>query len=109
MQVSQVMDAVAELLADEKLSALAEQYLYNASYEDLEVNEDDAAIEESDENEVTDPDEEDIESETENTDENEEVNDPPPLTPEAAKQARVEMLTRFIEAAEAHMKRLSAK
>ena len=109
LQVSQVMDAVAELLADEKLSALSERYRDNASYEDLEVKEDDAAIEESDEDEVADPDEEDIESETENTDEDEEVNDPPPPTPEAAKQARVEMLTRFIEAAEAHIKRLSAK
>jgi hypothetical protein len=98
-----VMQSVADLLDDDKLGELLRDYTKNASYEDIEAAKD---------TEAEDADEDDADGaagRAETTDANDEVDTAPKLTPEAAKQARVEMLKKFLEAVEARMKVAPAK
>jgi hypothetical protein len=95
-----VMQLVADLLDDEKVSTLFRHYTDNASYEDIEVEKD---------NDAEDAGEDEGANDDETTDTSDEVDTAPKLTPEAARQARVEMLKKFLEAAEAKMKLASAK
>lgn len=96
-----VMQSVADLLDDDKVSALLRHYTNNASYEDLEVEEDVAADDAEDEDEDS--------SEAETTDTSDEIDTAPKLTPEAARQARVEMLKEFLLAVDAKMNLTPAK
>jgi hypothetical protein len=100
-QVADAMEAVTEILDDQKVTALFEHYRDNASFEDFEVDENLEDEEESEDDEENGPDEVGTDETIEASDE---TDDQPTLTPEAARKARVEMLKRFIEAAEARMK-----
>jgi Carboxypeptidase regulatory-like domain len=96
-----VMQSVADILDDEKVSGLFSHYTDNASYEDAELERG---------NDVEDAEDEDEDAiETESTNASDDVDTTPKLTPEAARQARVDMLKKFIEAAEARIKLAPAK
>jgi carboxypeptidase family protein len=88
-----VMQSIAELLNDEKVSALLEDYTDNASYVDIEVEQDND-VEEEDENA----------NEEETTGTRDEADSILKLAPKAVKHARVEMLKKFLDAAEAKTK-----
>jgi len=107
--LSRVMQTVAELLGDRKLTALSRHYRYNDPFDGLEADLREAANADSDEDEDVESDEDEDANEDETTDTSDEVDTAPKLTPEAARQARVEMLKKFLEAAEAKMKLASAK
>ena len=100
-QIVDAMEAVAEILDDKKVSALFVHYRDNASFEDFEANENLDDEEESEDDEDLGVDEGGTDETIEASDE---IDDEPTLSPEAARQARVEMLKRFIEAVEARMK-----
>jgi Carboxypeptidase regulatory-like domain len=96
-----VMQSVADILDDEKVSGLLSQYRDDASYEDTELERG---------NDVEDAEDEDEDAiETESTNASDDADTTPKLTPEAARQARVDMLKKFIEAAEARIKLAPAK
>lgn len=96
-----VMQIIADLLDDEKVSALLDQYRNDASYEDLEVNHGEVA---SDSSADEDEDEDEDETEQENgvsvfSGDAQAVK--PRLSPEQAKLARAALLKKFIVAAQA--------
>jgi hypothetical protein len=103
-QIAQsIITIVDEILADEAIGKLAEEYHDNVSYEDLAQEEADAgetaeAAEADDEEEPADPEEEEM------TDADAEP-ERPRRTPELALAARRVMLKRFIEAVEARLAR----
>ena len=99
--LSRLMETVAELIDDKKVTALYEHYRDNESYEDLQVEQDKVADADSDEEEDVDSDDEE---DAEIADSTDKVDTAPKLTPEAAKQVRVELLKKFLEAVEARMK-----
>lgn len=91
-----VMQTIAEALDDKKVTALFEHYRDNESYDDLEAEQDKVENADSDEDEDA--------NEDETTDANDVAAATPELTPEAAKQVRVELLKKFLEAVESKMK-----
>jgi hypothetical protein len=97
----QVMETIAEVLDDKKVTALFEHYRDNESYDDLEAKQDKVENADSDEDEDA--------NEDKTTDAKDVAADTPDLTPEAAKQVRVELLKKFLEAAESKMKLAPAK
>jgi hypothetical protein len=97
----QAVAGVAGLLDDQRVTALLRHYRDNESYEDLQVEQDKVADADSDDEEdVNSDDEEDAEI----ADSTDEADTAPKLTPEAAKQVRVELLKKFLEVVEARMK-----
>ena len=96
-----VMQTIAEVLDDKKVTALFEHYRDNESYDDLEAEQD--KVENVDSNEDEDA------NEDETTDAKDMAAATPELTPETAKQVRVELLKKFLEAVEARMKVAPAK
>jgi hypothetical protein len=101
-RIMQTVAGIAELLDDPKVTALLRHYVDNTGFADIEVGQDKVANADSDEDEDVDSDEDEDANET--TDASGGAAAAPKLTPEAAKQARVEMLKKFLEAVEARMK-----
>lgn len=98
--VQGIMRFVAELLDDEKVSDLLDQYRDDASYEDLEVKGEAAADTSSDEDETE-------KEKRVSSDDDEAVK--PKLSPDEAKLARRELLKKFIVAAQAKIKQDTAQ
>jgi hypothetical protein len=108
-----VLRTVAELLDDKTLNGLSRNYMDNKPFDGLEADKDESAISDSDEQEEDEMEEESDEAEDADEDEtvdtSDEADTAPNLTPEAAKQIRVELLKRFFAAAEAKMKFAATK
>ena len=99
-RIMQTVAGIAELLDDPKVTALLRHYVDNTGFADIEVGKHKVENADSDEDEHVDS-----EDEVANEDETiGEVEAAPKITPEAAKQARVEMLKKFLEAVEARLK-----
>ena len=115
----QSLQTVAELLDDKTLVALSRHYIESEPFESLEADQKKVAIAESDDDaeiESDEQEEEEVESdEDEDTEEDEtadtidDVDTAPKLTQEAAQQIRVELLKKFLAAAEAKMKLAATK
>lgn len=99
--VERIMRVVADLLDDEKVSDLFEQYRDDASYEDVEVNQEEAAADTSSDEDETEK-EKDVSSDVE-----EAVK--PKLSPDEAKLARRALLKKFIVAAQTKIKQDTAQ
>ena len=94
--VERIMQFVAELLDDDKVTELLEQYRNNASHEDLEVNQGEAASD-------TSSDEDETEQEKGvSSDADQAVK--PKLSLDEAKLARAALLKKFIVVAQAKIK-----
>jgi len=93
-----VMRFVADALEDEGVNELLTQYIKNASYGDFDVEDEDTDKDESESDEVSS--ETEISEEASSTDDQEDTT--PKLTTEDARQARVEMLRKFLTAVQAH-------
>jgi len=109
-RVMQTVAGLAELLDDPKITALLRQYHDNATFEDLEAEEAEGADSDEDddadsnEGEVADPDEADKANEDETANARDEVDTASMLTPEAARQVRVEILKRFLDAVDSKLR-----
>jgi hypothetical protein len=97
-EIDRIMKFIADSLNRDDLKKLLREYVENASYEDLDTDEDAADL---------GAESEEVSSEEENSEETSDTADQDEiktkLTPEAAKRARVEMLKSFLNAVQAHM------
>jgi len=102
------MQMVAELLDDRKATVLLDHYRDNEPVTDLEAELENLEKADSAEDKGVDSDRGENANDDKTADTSTEIA-APELTPEAAKQVRVELLKKFLEAVESKMKLAPAK